>query len=105
MIALGIEESVRIKPSHGTRISCLSGVIWLTREGDPRDYFLTHGDCIELEPGVTMLTALEPTVLSISEHDGLSWPRRLVAALHRTVRLFRLPEKAGRAMDAMRLPS
>ena len=103
MIALGIEESVRIKPSHGTRIACLSGVVWFTREGDPRDFFLTHGDCVELEPGVTMLTALEPTVLSIAERDEPSWPRRIMAALHGTVRLLKWPTKRDRAPGSIRL--
>ena len=105
MIALGIEESMRIKPWHGTRIACLSGVVWFTREGDPRDLFLTHGDCVELEPGVTMLTALEPAVLSISERGAPSWPRRIMAALHGTVRLVEWPTKWGRATRALRLAS
>jgi DUF2917 family protein len=105
MIALSMQESVRIKPSHGIRIVCLSGVIWFTREGDPRDFFLTHGDCVELESGVTLFTALEPTVLSISECDQPSWPQRILAALHGIARPLQWPRKRGRATGAIGLAS
>ena len=81
MITLGLEESLRVKPSKGTRIACLSGVIWVTREGDPRDFILAHGEAVEVDSGVTMVTALEPTVISIAKRDRISWSRRIVNAL------------------------
>ena len=105
MIALSMQESVRIKPSHGIRIACLSGVVWFTREGDPRDFFLTHGNCIELESGVTLFTALEPTILSISEYDRPSWPQRILAALHGIARPLQWRRMRGRATGAAGLAS
>jgi hypothetical protein len=93
MIALGMQESVRIKPAQGTRIACLSGVIWFTREGDPRDFFLMHGDCIEPGPEVIMFTALEPAILRVSKRRRPSWSRRLAAAVHAAIRLLKRPPK------------
>jgi len=91
MITLGLQESLRVKPTKGTRIACLSGVIWVTREGDPRDFILAHGDAVEVGSGVTMVTALEPTVLSIVKRDRVSWARPVLRALHAAVLPLRRP--------------
>jgi hypothetical protein len=95
MIALGMQESVRIKPAQGTRIACLSGVIWFTREGDPRDFFLMHGDSIELGQEVTMFTALEPAILRICKRDVPSWPRRLAATVYAALGLLKRSKRVA----------
>jgi len=94
MITLGSQESLRVKPAAGTRIACLSGVIWVTREGDLRDFILARGDAVEVGSGVTMVTALESTVLSIVKRDRLAWTRRVLRALHAVVLPLRRPRPA-----------
>jgi Protein of unknown function (DUF2917) len=64
MIALEREASVRVEPGARIEIVCLSGVLWVTQEGDCRDLFLAPGESLELFPrGATLVTALEPSTL------------------------------------------
>jgi Protein of unknown function (DUF2917) len=93
MITLGPQQSLRVEPSNGNLIACHSGVIWVTREGDPRDFILSPGDSVEVGSGVTMVMALEPTVLSIAKRGGVSWPRRMLQALRTRVRPLQRPRE------------
>ena len=64
MIALEREASVRVEPGTRIEIACLSGVLWVTQEGDCRDLLLAPGESHELLPrGATIVTALEPSTL------------------------------------------
>jgi hypothetical protein len=96
MITLDVQESMCIRPTRRMRISCLSGRVWLTCEGDVRDSFLGHGDCAEVESGLTMLTAIEPAVLSIVKCEKHTWLQRIAAALLGALRALRSP--AGRTV-------
>jgi len=61
MIALEREASLRVEPGTRIEIACLSGVLWVTQEGDWRDLFLGPGESFNLlARGVTLVTALEP---------------------------------------------
>jgi hypothetical protein len=77
MIALQREASLRVEPGSRVEITCLSGVVWVTYEGDTRDFFLAHGESL-VPPvrGVTMVTALEPAtvrVLDYAEQRSSRW--------------------------------
>ena len=64
MIALEREASVRVEPGTRIEIACLSGVLWVTQEGDCRDLFLGPGESLELlARGATLVAALEPSTL------------------------------------------
>jgi len=64
MIGLEREASVRVEPGTRIEIACLSGVLWVTQEGDYRDLFLAPGESLELLPrGATLVTALESSTL------------------------------------------
>lgn len=64
MIALEREASVRVEPGTRIEVVCMSGVLWVTQEGDYRDLFLAAGESLELLPrGATLVTALEPSTL------------------------------------------
>jgi len=64
MIALEREASVRVEPGTRIEIVCLSGVLWVTQEGDYRDLFVAAGESLELLPrGATLVTALEVSTL------------------------------------------
>ena len=77
MIALEREASVRVEPGTRIEISCLSGVLWVTQEGDYRDLFVAPGESLELSPrGATLLTALEPSTLrAVDRKKRRGWLR------------------------------
>jgi hypothetical protein len=77
MISLAADRSLRIRAKARTRIACESGVVWVTRAGDPRDLFLTRGECIELGPGLIIATALEAAVVGVTERRLPPWIERL----------------------------
>ena len=66
MIALEREASLRVEPGARVEIRCLSGVLWITQQGDARDLFLAPGESFELLPrGRTLITALEPSMVRV----------------------------------------
>lgn len=42
----------------GPNLHCVSGSLWLTKTGDPRDYILVAGQSRRLEPGPWVIQAL-----------------------------------------------
>jgi len=62
-VELQTERSLPLRPRQTRRLACHAGVVWLTREGDIRDVFLSAGDQAEIGPGLTVVTALEPSML------------------------------------------
>jgi len=68
MIALENETSVRVKAGTAVEIACVSGVLWVTQEGDVRDMFLAPGESLRLVGrGLTIVTALEPSLVRLVE--------------------------------------
>lgn len=66
MIVLERETSLRVEPGTRVQIACLSGVVWITQQGDFRDLFLSPGESLELLPrGRTLVTALEPSMVRV----------------------------------------
>jgi hypothetical protein len=75
MIGLERDASLRVKPGARVEICCLSGAVWVTQEGDPRDLFLASGESLALSPrGVTLVTALEPATLRVAERSMAAAP-------------------------------
>jgi hypothetical protein len=70
MIELQTECSLSLTPKRAAALVCHAGVLWLTREGDVRDLFLARGDRAEIGRGLTLVTALEPSVLSLLPPRG-----------------------------------
>ena len=99
MIILQAEQSMHINGSGRTRIACLSGVVWLTRAGDPRDFILTHGDHLDVERGSTVITALEPTVITLKKRRGGSWLQRLAALPQAVLRSVQRRGNTGELQD------
>jgi hypothetical protein len=44
-IGLGANEVMAVPGGRGTSICCVSGLVWVTREGDARDYIVPPGLC------------------------------------------------------------
>jgi len=72
MVKLRLEESMRVKRSGKTRITCVAGVAWVTNQGDLRDFILSRGECLDVGRGLTIITALEPTVVEVEKASGVS---------------------------------
>ena len=74
MIALERETSLRVEPGTHVEIACVSGVLWVTQQGDLRDLFLGPGESLVLLPrGRTLVTALEPSLVRVV--DAVARPR------------------------------
>jgi hypothetical protein len=65
MTPLQTESTLRLTAKQAAALVCHAGVLWLTREGDVRDLFLTPGERVEIGPGLTLVTALEPAIVSL----------------------------------------
>jgi hypothetical protein len=66
MIALEREASLRVEPGTRVELVCLSGVVWITQQGDLRDLFLAPGESLRLlSRGRTLVTALEPSLVRV----------------------------------------
>ena len=71
-IALEPEEPLRLQGGTTLEIACLSGVVWITQQGDLRDLFLAPGESIRLElRHLALITALEPAAVKV-RHGVLS---------------------------------
>ena len=72
-----MEEGImRVKKGHvmsipqaakGCRVSCLSGVLWLTRENDPEDHIITADSGLVIEHhGHSVIEAITDCVVCIT---------------------------------------
>lgn len=60
-------QSLRLSGGQGVRIACVSGLLWMTQEGDPDDWFIAAGQAMTVSaPGLTLIEALEPSVVALS---------------------------------------
>ena len=78
VIALDAESSLRIEHAAVLEIECLSGVLWITREGDLCDRFIGPGESYNpAGRGVTLATALERALVRVIERpaarERVSW--------------------------------
>ncbi|MFL6579464.1 MAG: DUF2917 domain-containing protein [Burkholderiales bacterium] len=76
---------IAVQDGAGTRIQCLSGVLWVTQEGESKDSIVRAGDVLILhKPGRALISALEVASLTLMGPE----PRKghgLQINTHRTV--------------------
>ena len=70
------QDVMKVKKGHvmripntasGCRISCLSGVLWLTKENDPEDYIITaDSDLVVQGRGRSVIEAVTDCVVCIT---------------------------------------
>jgi hypothetical protein len=67
----------------GARVHCLSGAVWVTREGDPVDHVLEAGEAFVSEGvGRLAIMALRPSCIRVEKRGGTSHlPSRRPASL------------------------
>lgn len=58
--------TLRIRDGEGHRIAVLSGLVWITQEGDPRDVFIASGQTFTIDrPGLILVDAMNDTDLIV----------------------------------------
>ncbi len=57
-------KSIRVQDGAGTEVCAVSGIVWITQEGDQRDVILQPGERFTLDRGgLTLLVALDEIAL------------------------------------------
>lgn len=71
----------RIADGKGACIQVWDGALWITQEGDPRDYFVPAGESFRVErDGVALIHALQRAVVTVTAPaPAASWLARLWA--------------------------
>jgi quercetin dioxygenase-like cupin family protein len=65
-IRLERQRELSLADAAGVEITCFSGAIWLTTEGDSRDIVLTAGDFHAIRRnGITLVNALESSLVHV----------------------------------------
>jgi uncharacterized protein (DUF3084 family) len=81
---------VRIKDGRGLMVRVVSGEVWITEEGDPRDRFVTAGRLVRIaSSGVTLVSALSRSSISLSSRASRG--ARLQARLMRAWKSWFVP--------------
>ena len=77
-LGLDRDQLIAVRDGKGVRVSCLSGALWITQEQSTSDVVLEGGESFVIDhPGLTLVMALRPTNLRVSEprasalRDGL----------------------------------
>ncbi len=67
-VALLKNELHLIRDGQGRQVQCLTGRLWITQEGDPRDIVLDAGEGYTIEQsGLTVVCALREATLLVLE--------------------------------------
>lgn len=78
MRALEEGEVLRLHGRKAVRVTCLFGVVWITRAGDPVDHFLARGESVELSGASrTLIAGFSASVVSVKLLPQESAGRRL----------------------------
>jgi len=75
-IEIAADAAVSVQVSIGTTIRCLRGKVWLTQEGDSRDYTFPQGTtfCID-RPGQAVLTSIDgSSVVVVGKAGSMALP-------------------------------
>jgi hypothetical protein len=60
-------QILRLRGGQAVRIACVSGLLWVTQEGDLDDRFIAAGQAVTVSaPGLTLIEAMEPSIAALS---------------------------------------
>ncbi len=69
-------ELLRMSGNIGAEIVCHAGMLWITQEGDPRDYVLAAGDCFLIgSRGLVLIESLPADRRAVSLQGKRGWAR------------------------------
>jgi hypothetical protein len=82
-------DTVRLDDAHGATVSCATGSVWVTRDGDSRDMILSGGQKARIDgPGMVVIQAFETSHIAVAAN---------ALSLARDARLRSIREGALRA--------
>jgi hypothetical protein len=82
-LALARDGLIALRDAQGTRVTCLSGALWITEDHEHSDIVLEAGESVRLRrQGLTLVMALQPASLRLSEQRE-TLVERLTARLTR----------------------
>jgi hypothetical protein len=59
---------VALRDAEGTRVTCISGALWITEDAREHDVILEAGKAFTIDrPGLTLIMGLLPATLHLSE--------------------------------------
>ena len=75
-----------LRDAGGSTVTCVSGNVWLTMEGDTRDVVLAPGASFTIErAGLTLLAAQQASVVQVSVNaPARGWWNHLIDIVART---------------------
>ena len=80
-LSLAREGLVAIRDGQGTRIVCHAGSLWITQECDLKDAVIVAGESFTVRnPGLTLVTALSASELTVIEPRAAAQPEPWHAA-------------------------
>lgn len=70
VLSLGAGHVVTLDDACGTRISSREGTVWITQEGELRDFVVGPGDAfLVTRSGRTLVQAMEAALVSLRDED------------------------------------
>jgi DUF2917 family protein len=81
--ALDARRMMALTDAEGAEVKVLTGQVWLTTDGDLRDFFLTPGDAHRIgRDGLTIINAFEPSLVHVEPPQPRpAWWRRWLTAV------------------------
>lgn len=79
-ICLEPRHQMSLTDAAGVEVTCLTGRVWLTMEGDLRDVILSPGDAHAIErDGLTLISASAPSLVHVHlrRTQTAAWKQRL----------------------------
>ncbi|MGH8618143.1 MAG: DUF2917 domain-containing protein [Burkholderiales bacterium] len=66
-VALERLGGLSLQDAAGAAVTCLAGRLWITQEGDARDFVLAPGESLRIaRGGLTLVSAVESSRLSVT---------------------------------------
>ncbi|MEO8453244.1 MAG: DUF2917 domain-containing protein [Gemmatimonadota bacterium] len=67
-LVLARDGMIAVRDAKGVRITCLTGALWITQDNYVKDFIVGAGESHTIDyAGLTLVTALEATTLSVRE--------------------------------------
>jgi hypothetical protein len=69
ILSLPRDGLVAVRDAKGTRVTCVSGALWITEDHRESDVILEAGEAFTIDrSGLTLIMALQPASLRLSQH-------------------------------------
>ena len=80
--ALAARSTHRIANARDMKVTCVSGVTWITQERDGRDIILNPGESVVLDrPGLAVVYAFKDSLVTVGPASPFPAPARVPARM------------------------